>query len=101
VLPLEVELFTRDWTVEDRRVLNQTMQWAAAVQIVGGSRRPAYTERNRRVATLGDLLVAVWTQTSGGGTAETIAFARQAGTPIREVVLTPSPQAARIRGRGI
>jgi hypothetical protein len=101
VLPLEVGPFTRDWSVQDRRVLEQTLGWAAAVEIVSGDQRHAYSKRNQRIATTGDLLVAVWTRISGGGTAETIAFAREAGTRIREIILAPSREASRLRGRGI
>jgi hypothetical protein len=43
----------------------------------------------------------VWTQREGGGTAETIAFARQHGTPVREIVLESSPMAEFVRGRGV
>ena len=101
VLPLEVGAFTRGWSVDDRRVLERTLDSAADVEIVGGAEARAYRERNRRIATRGDLLVAVWAQISGGGTAETMALAREAGTPIREIILAPAPQAPRLQGRGI
>ena len=100
ILPLEPGLFCQGWTPEDRRVLEQTIEWASQVEVVGGERRAADTERNRRLATTPDLLIAIWTGTLGGGTAQTIAFARQRGTPLREVILEPSTAAATARGPG-
>jgi hypothetical protein len=49
------------------------------------------------------VLVAVWTlaRVAGSGTAETIAFARAVGTPIREVVLPIARMTHLPRGRGI
>jgi hypothetical protein len=96
LLPLDLEVFTLDWSAGDRQVLSEIEHNADAVRIVGG-----YTERNRLLATSADLLVAVWTQTRGGGTAETIDLARAAGTPIHEVVLDPAPTARGASGRGI
>ena len=43
----------------------------------------------------------VWTQTRGGGTAETIDLARAAGTPVREVALEPADTARAADGPGI
>lgn len=101
ILPLEPDVFCQGWTPDDRRVLDQTLTWASQVQVVGGEPRAAYAERNRRLATSADLLIAVWTRTlGGGGTAQTIAFARQQGTPLREVILEPSISAATARGPG-
>jgi hypothetical protein len=96
ILPFHLDEFTRDWAPTDRQLLEQTLGLATEVSIAGG-----YRERNRRLATGGDLLVAVWTRTFGGGTAETIELARAAGTPIREIVLEPSSTAASASGRGI
>jgi hypothetical protein len=53
------------------------------------------------LAAQADLLVAVWTQLGGGGTAETIALARAAGTPVRELLLPVAQIAHSARGRGI
>jgi hypothetical protein len=89
VLPFAVDDFTRDWLEADRCVLVHTLAHAETVQVAGG-----YTERNRILASEADLLVAVWTRTSGGGTAETIALATRAATPLREIILDPSPTAA-------
>ena len=100
VLPLEPDLFCQGWTSDDRRVLDETLGWAHDVQVIGGEPRAAYAERNRRLATSADLLIAVWTRTLGGGTAQTVAFARQRGTPLREVLLEPSAAAAAASGRG-
>jgi hypothetical protein len=77
-------------------VLYATLARAEDVQVAG-----TFSERNRRLATGADLLVAVWTGMGGGGTAETLALAGQAGTPIREVRLAPAPGADSARGRGI
>jgi hypothetical protein len=66
------------------------------VHVAGG-----YTDRNQVLAGQAELLIAVWTRTGGGGTAETIALATSAGTPIREIVLEPSPAARSATGRGI
>ena len=100
-LPLAAPAFTADWSADDRAALERIISWAADVHVVGGDAAAAYTERNRQLATSGDLLVAVWTQREGGGTAETIAFARQHGTPVREIVLESSPMAGSARGRGV
>jgi hypothetical protein len=96
VLPMPVYAFTRDWSAEDRQVLQDTLARADEVRVAAG-----YTERNRQLATGAHLLVAVWTRLSGGGTAQTIRLARAAGTPVREIVLEPSPSAASARGRGL
>jgi hypothetical protein len=96
VLPFEVLEFTHDWLEADRSGLKDLLIQAASVCIAGG-----YTHRNRLVATSAQLLVAVWTGTSGGGTAETIDLARQAGTPVREIVLPIGRMASSAVGRGI
>jgi hypothetical protein len=101
LLPLPVPDFTADWTAQDRVRLERTLAWASEVVTVDADPADAYTERNRRLALLADLLVAVWTRREGGGTAETVAFARQYGTPLREIVLEPSRAAHSVRGRGI
>jgi hypothetical protein len=101
VLPLPVPEFSHDWSAEDRSMLERTVAAAGDVRVIGGDRAGAYTERNRLLATDADLLVAVWTGVRGGGTAETIALARAAGTPLREILLEPSPAAGSPRGRGI
>ena len=96
VLPAEVDTFTRGWLKSDRVVLIHTLSRAEAVHVAGG-----YTERNQILAHHAELLIAVWTRTSGGGTAETLALATSAGTPVREIVLEPSPTATTAHGRGI
>jgi hypothetical protein len=101
VLPLDPDTFCEGWAAADKGSLRLTVARAARVQVVGGDPPVAYRERNRLLATRANLLVAVWTGTTGGGTAETLSFARAAGTPIREVLLVPSPGARRARGRGI
>jgi uncharacterized phage-like protein YoqJ len=103
ILPIEVAAFTRDWSAVDRASLNAVLARASDVRIVGTADDPAvaYTERNRQLAIQADLLVAVWTQLGGGGTAETIALARAAGTPVRELVLPIAQIAHSAHGRGI
>lgn len=96
VLPLPVTEFTADWSATDRALLEHVLERASEVTIAAG-----YTERNRTLATGADLLIAVWTGVGGGGTEETINLARAAGTPVRELVLEPSPRAESARGRGI
>jgi hypothetical protein len=95
-LPFSIVEFTHGWSADDRVLLEQTAVAAAEVRIAG-----TYTERNRLLATECDVLVAVWTGIRGGGTAETIDFARAAGTPLREMLLEPAPSERPISGRGI
>ena len=101
ILPLDADEFARGWSLADRAVLDSTLDGARSVQIVGGDPAAAYAERNRRLATQADLLVAVWTRTLGGGTAETIQLARAAGTRVCEIVLEPAADAGSAHGRGI
>ena len=96
ILPLSVEDFTVDWTEADRAVLRDHVCQAAEVRVAGG-----YRERNRLLASEGDVLIAVWTGRTGGGTAETIALAREVGTPVREVRLVGVAAQSKIAGRGI
>jgi uncharacterized phage-like protein YoqJ len=101
ILPLEVAQFTSDWSPLDRATLESLVDQASEVRIVGSNPATAYSERNRQLATQADLLVVVWTQLEGGGTAETVALARVAGTPIRELVLPIAQIAHSAHGRGI
>ena len=96
LLPLPLTDFTADWLPADRDVLLEHLKLASDVQILGG-----YTERNRMVASSCELLVAVWTGRRGGGTAETIEFAAQLGTSIREIRLAPSSATGSVAGHGI
>jgi hypothetical protein len=96
ILPLTLDEFACDWLPTDRAVLEHTATHASEVRIAGG-----YTRRNAALASGADLLVAVWTHTLGGGTAETIELARRNGTPLREIVLAPSSAATAARGRGV
>ena len=95
-LPVAIDEFTREWAAADRAVLEQTLGHAAEIQVAS-----TYRERNEWLARRGDLLVAVWTRTRGGGTAETVEFARAAGTPVREILLDPSEEAKTAEGRGV
>jgi predicted Rossmann-fold nucleotide-binding protein len=96
ILPAAVDEFARDWSERDRTLLLDVEAAAADVCIVAG-----YAERNRQLARSADVLVAVWTRTAGGGTAETLEYARLVGTPVREIVLDPSARAHSASGRGI
>lgn len=97
ILPVEVGAFTAtDWTPDERALLARILAYASGVRVAG-----SYTERNRLVATRADVLIAVWTGTPGGGTQETIGFARAAGTPVKHLILEADPAAASARGRGI
>lgn len=95
-LPHAPETFAADWSPEDRLILAHTLEHAASVEVVGD-----YSERNRRLATSADLLVAVWTGTRGGGTHETMTFAHEAGVAIREIRMIAAPGARLAGGRGI
>lgn len=95
ILPQPPGEFARDWSSDDRLMLEWLLT-IAEVRIAKG-----FSERNRLVATSVDVLVAVWTGTAGGGTAETLEFARDAGVAVREVRLDRSAAAASARGRGI
>jgi len=96
ILPVDVSQFTSGWTTHERALLEQTLAAAAEVRVAGG-----YAERNRQIATGADLLMAVWTRVGHGGTAETVALARAAGTPVREILLDAAPTAGSAQGRGI
>lgn len=96
ILPDDVSQFTSGWTTHERALLEQTLAAAAEVRVAAG-----YSERNRQIATGADLLVAVWTRVGHGGTAETVALARAAGTPVREILLDAAPTAGSAQGRGI
>jgi uncharacterized phage-like protein YoqJ len=101
ILPLDPPAFAADWTAADRLQLDRLIAAAHHVTVVGGQTEVAYSERNRLLVSRADLLVAVWTRSAGGGTAETLAFARDLGMRVNEVVLDPSPNARSARGRGI
>lgn len=96
VLPFHIHEFTHDWAGTDRSMLINTAEHAVDVRIAGG-----FSQRNQLLVRGAQLLVAIWTGTRGGGTAETIALARAAGTPVREILLAPSPDAESASGRGI
>jgi hypothetical protein len=96
ILPVDVSQFTSGWTTHERALLEQTLAAAAEVRVAAG-----YSERNRQIATGADLLMAVWTRVGHGGTAETVALARAAGTPVREILLDAAPTAGSAQGRGI
>src|SRR5262249_12455850 len=96
LLPLPVPEFTVDWLPADRDILEQQMALADEVRIVGGD-----TERDRLVASSGELLMAVGTGRVGGGTAEPMGFARHFGTPVAEIHLAARSGPGCVTGRGI
>jgi hypothetical protein len=96
LLPLPIDEFARDWSPADRSLLRQTLVHADDWRVVGG-----YSQRNLELVRHAGLLVAVWTGTGGGGTAETLDYARRAGTPVREILLERSSIAGSATGRGI
>ena len=103
-LPLPVARFAADWTPADRAALEGSWAYAAERLVVdpeGALGAAAYRERNRLLAERGDLLVAVWTGLEGGGTAETIAFARELGRPIAEHRFAASGRVPRPGERGV
>jgi hypothetical protein len=103
-VPRPVARFAADWTAADRAALERG--WAYAVERTvsdPGSVRgdAAYAERNRLLAERCDLLIAMWTGLDGGGTAETIALARDLGRPIEEHLFAPSGQVPEPGQRGV
>lgn len=101
-LPLPLPKFTADWGVADRAALERVWAAAAERRVLderGAFGPAAYTLRNQAIAEECDLLVVVWTGRTGGGTYETLSFARALGKPIREVLLpaadVPSDPASR------
>jgi hypothetical protein len=103
-LPMPLAQFAADWDAADRAALEQT--WAAAAERrvldeAGAFGPAAYTLRNQALAEAADLLVAVWTGRTGGGTHETVSFARALGKPIREVLLPGADVPSDPAGRGL
>jgi hypothetical protein len=103
-LPLPIPLFAADWTPADRAALEAT--WAAAatrtvVDPTGADPAAAYRARNALLAQRAELLVAVWTGLAGGGTAETLAFARALGRRIEEHRLPRAAYTPRAGERGV
>ena len=101
VLPLPVEEFTAGWSADEKATFEFVAHGAAITEIVGGVEDEAYQERNRRLVTGAGLVVAVWTNTQGGGTAETVLFGQLLGVPVREVLLPRSTETVSPRGRGV
>lgn len=103
LLPLPLEAFTRDWEPAEVRLLRRVLQCAEHVEVVTEDPGDvaAYEERNLRLASGADLLLAVWTGATGGGTWQTIGFARALGKPVREVLLPGSGRAPEPAARGL
>jgi hypothetical protein len=103
-LPLPVARFAADWAPADRAALERSWGYAAERLVVdpdGALGAAAYRERNRLLAERAGLLVAVWTGLEGGGTAETIAFARELGRPVEEHRFAASGRVPRAGERGV
>ncbi len=103
-LPLPVARLAADWSAADRAALEETWRYAVERAVAdpdGQLGAAAYSQRNRLLAERCDLLVAVWTGLGGGGTAETIAFARDLGRPVEEHRFAPSGRVPRPGERGV
>lgn len=90
LLPWPLGLFAAGWSESARQDLERAWAGAAERQVLDPSRAMgpgAYTLRNQAIAERCDLLVAVWTGRTGGGTHETVSFARALGKPVQEVLL--------------
>ena len=103
-LPLPIARFAADWPSPDVATLER--HWAYAVERVvldpGGTLgAEAYSRRNGLLAERGDVLIAVWTGLGGGGTAETIAFARSLGRYVEEHHFPASDRVPRPGERGV
>jgi hypothetical protein len=103
-LPLPVARFAADWSAEDRAALEQSWTYAVERRVTdprGLLGAEAYRRRNRLLAERCDLLIAVWTGLGGGGTAQTMAFARDLGRPVEEHRFAPSGRLPKPDERGI
>lgn len=102
VLPLPPAQFADStWTSADREALDHLQAIATQLTILGADVKDPYRARNRLVVGLADILYAVWTGTAGGGTEQTIVFARDRAIPVQEIRLDASERASNARGRGI
>jgi hypothetical protein len=103
-LPLRVDQFAADWAAGDRAGLERSW-WYAVERVVADPEgllgTGAYMRRNRLLAERCDRLIAVWTGLGGGGTAETIAFARALGRPVEEHRFAPSGHRPEPGERGV
>jgi uncharacterized phage-like protein YoqJ len=100
-LPLPEKLFTKDWLPAERAALAALIGAAEEVRVLAEKGEAGYSARNQALVEGADLLVAVWTGQTGGGTEETIRLARENGCQVRELLLNASPGARRAQGRGI
>ena len=103
-LPLPVARFAADWSAEDRAALEQSWTYAVERRVTdpqGLLGAEAYRRRNRLLAERCDLLIAMWTGLGGGGTAQTMAFARDLGRPVEEHRFAPSGRLPKPDERGI
>ena len=102
ILPLPAAAFAdRTWSAADRETLDDLQTISSQLTIVGSGVPDPYRARNRLLVESADMLYAVWTGTTGGGTDQTLAFARARGIPVREITFEPSGSAGAASGRGI
>ena len=102
-LPAPPERLAETWPPAEAAALAAAVSYAPRTRVFGTDPQdPAgYTARNRALALECDLLIAVWTGRLGGGTGETLAYARQAGKPILEHRLDPSAYPVSPAERGV
>jgi hypothetical protein len=67
ILPVPAVDFADGWAQADRDALDATVARATRLDVVGGEPTLAFTERDRRLATASDVLMAVWTGIQGAG----------------------------------
>ena len=103
-LPLPIARFAADWPPPDVATLERLSACAVERVVVdpdGTLGAEAYSRRNRLLAERADVLIAVWTGLGGGGTAETIAFARALGRRVEEHRFPASDRVPRPGERGV
>jgi predicted Rossmann-fold nucleotide-binding protein len=86
VLPFPIAIQGARWTDAQRRTLVDQIARAAAVEVLRDTYSVAgYHERNRRLVTRADLVVAFYSGVGSGGTAATIRQARRQAVPVHVV----------------
>lgn len=103
-LPLPIAAFAADWGAADRAALESFWEQATERRVLdptGQFGPEAHTLRNQAIAEAADLVIAVWTGRTGGGTHETVLFARALAKPIREVLLPAADVRSEPGSRGL
>jgi hypothetical protein len=102
-LPAPAALLSAEWPTRWAEALTSAQTHAEQLVVCGQDPRHAqgYEARNVALATECELLVAVWTGQTSGGTWHTISEARRLGRPIRQHLLERSAYAPRPGERGI